>query len=219
MASPSATFTLTLPPTSSFPVINAQVDTNCRLGPSTKYPRVGYLLVGQQSSVVGRDSSGKWWVIENPKYSGEYCWVWSETTTVTGDISGIAMATPPPLPSGVEAGIAFSNIHMCNGNPTAVFQVVNTGERILESARLAIKDLANNKSLFSPSSSNSPFLNSPSSCPGGKDSLPPGSTAYIGGELKGNVIPGHTAQASLTVCPEENLDGDCISTRIQFTIQ
>jgi hypothetical protein len=167
---------------------------------------------------VGKDSTGKWWVIENPKQSGEYCWVWGETTTVTGDISGVAMATPPPLPSGVEAGISFSNAHICDGTPTAVFRVVNTGERILESVRLSIKNLANNKTLFSPSSNNSPFMSSSSGCPGGKDVLLPGSTGYVGGGLKGNFISGQPAQASLTVCSEENLDGDCISAKIQFTI-
>jgi len=206
------------PPSPSAPIISAQVDTNCRQGPSAQYPRVGSLLVGQTSTVHGRDSSGAWWLIENPKKPGQYCWVWGETTTVEGNALALPILTPPPLPSGATVSASFSNVHGCGGAPTAVFRVTNTGKVTLESARLSVKDLDNGKTLFPASSSNSPFMTSASGCPDGRDSLPPNTTGYIGGVLNSKTVSGHDAQASLTLCTEEGLGGKCVSVKVLFVI-
>ena len=223
---PTATLTaITLPttppppPSPSWPVIRAQVDTNCRMGPSTKYPRLGSLLVGQTSTVYGRDSSNEWWLIENPKKPGQYCWVWGETTTVEGAAYTVPVVTPPPLPSGPSVSVAFSNVHFCGGSPTAVFRVTNRGNATLESVRLSVKDLDNGKTLFSAAVSNSPFMISASGCPEGRDSLPPDATGYVGGILNTKTVSGHEAQANLTLCTEEGLGGNCVSTKVLFTIQ
>jgi hypothetical protein len=71
------------------PEISADVNTNCRQGPSTHYKIDGYLLVGAVSTVYGRDYSSNWWYIQNPSKTSAYCWVWSESTRVTGDASGV----------------------------------------------------------------------------------------------------------------------------------
>jgi hypothetical protein len=71
------------------PPISAEVNTNCRQGPSTQYKIDGYLLVGATSYVYGRDSGNYYWYIQNPSNTSAYCWVWSETTVVTGDTSGV----------------------------------------------------------------------------------------------------------------------------------
>jgi hypothetical protein len=71
------------------PEISANVNTNCRQGPSTYYKIDGYLLVGDVSYVYGRDSASLWWYIQNPDKSSLYCWVWTESTTVSGDTSAV----------------------------------------------------------------------------------------------------------------------------------
>jgi hypothetical protein len=71
------------------PQISAQVNTNCRQGPSTQYKIDGYLLVGDTSYVYGTDYSNMWWYIQNPDKTSAYCWVWSDSTVVTGDASGV----------------------------------------------------------------------------------------------------------------------------------
>jgi hypothetical protein len=71
------------------PQITANVNTNCRQGPSTHYKIDGYLLVGVTSYVYGRDYSNQWWYIQNPSSTSQYCWVWAESTTVTGDVSAV----------------------------------------------------------------------------------------------------------------------------------
>jgi hypothetical protein len=73
----------------SAPEISASVNTNCRQGPSMQYRIVGYLMVGAKSTVYGRDPSRMWWYILNPNRSDQYCWVWAESTIVTGSVSGL----------------------------------------------------------------------------------------------------------------------------------
>jgi hypothetical protein len=83
-----------LPPTAapvviSYPLITANVNTNCRTGPSTNYTILTYLVQGATSYVHGRDSAHDWWYIEAPGLAGQFCWVWDQSTTVQGDTSTV----------------------------------------------------------------------------------------------------------------------------------
>ena len=84
------------------------VDTNCRTTPSKDSPAVGYLGAGQQSTVVGSEPSGNWWLITNPKNPTQQCWVWSGSTTVSGDTSSLTnvaegVASPTPWIGGLPS--------------------------------------------------------------------------------------------------------------------
>ena len=83
-----------LPP----PVITPRANTNGRQGPDKRYPIVGYLKLGQQSTVHGRNEAGTWWCIQNPIKPGEYFWVTAETTQVTGDASQVRIIKPQARP-------------------------------------------------------------------------------------------------------------------------
>jgi hypothetical protein len=89
----------TVEPTSSVPVISASMDTNCRTGPSTVYEAISYLLVGKTSEVVNKYQNGLWWVIKDPNDPGKRCWVWGNTTSVTGNWQQLPEATVPPTPT------------------------------------------------------------------------------------------------------------------------
>ena len=89
----------TVEPTLGAPMISASVDTNCRKGPSTIYEVISYLLVGKTSEVVNKYQNGQWWVIKDPNDPGKRCWVWGQTTTVTGNWNQLLEATVPPTPS------------------------------------------------------------------------------------------------------------------------
>lgn len=84
---------------SAAPKIFAKVNTNCRVGPSTRYYVDGYLVVGLISEVYGRDSNDNWWYIRNPTKEDKKCWVWNETTSVEGDTSSIPVVAAPPVPA------------------------------------------------------------------------------------------------------------------------
>ncbi len=89
----------TVEPNLGPPMISASVDTNCRKGPSTIYEVISYLLVGKTSEVVNKYQNGQWWVIKDPNDPGKRCWVWGQTTTVTGNWNQLLEATVPPTPS------------------------------------------------------------------------------------------------------------------------
>jgi len=95
---PTDTPTITPTSTSTVPMASVSVDTNCRTGPGIIYDRVGGLLVGEEAVVVGKFSSGNYWIINNPDSSGT-CWLWGEYATVTGNTAGLPEYTQPPTPT------------------------------------------------------------------------------------------------------------------------
>jgi hypothetical protein len=96
---PEFTPTTTPSPTPNQVTIHATVDTNCRQGPDPVYPVIGYLTVGQTSTVQGRLRGGGWWYIENTTAGRDPCWVWGQTTATEGDPSSLPYITPPPTPT------------------------------------------------------------------------------------------------------------------------
>ena len=90
--------TITLTSTPTVPMVTVSVNTNCRTGPSVVYDLIGALLVGEQAVVVGKFSSGNYWIINNPDSSGT-CWLWGEYATVSGNTAGLPEYTQPPTPT------------------------------------------------------------------------------------------------------------------------
>lgn len=217
-----AAATVTATVTLGIPVIKAEQDTRCRLGPSTVYDVTGFLLTTEQSTVHGKDSGGEWWYIENPKKPGAYCWVWSGSTRVSGDTGSLPIITPPPTPTftatvGPTFSLSFGNVHACSGTPTAILVVKNNGSSSLESLNLKIEDITGSTTLYAAATSNAPFMGTSSECPPGGDSLPAGKTYYVGGAI-GPGNSGHTARATVKLCTEDDLDGACATKTVEFAI-
>lgn len=221
-----STQTATFTPTLAIPVIKADVNTNCRRGPSKLYdPPVGVLLKDQESEVNGVNDASTWWYISDPQKAGNYCWVWADTTRVEGNVDSLPIITPPPLPPtatftptpGVAYTASYEEVHDCSGNPTAIFKITNTGGLALESMRLEIKDLTDSDTLFGPDTSDAPFMGSDGECPPGGDVLNPGKTFYVGGAI-GAGNSGHDAQAKIRLCTEDDLDGTCADKTVNFDI-
>lgn len=197
------------------PVITASIDTNCRLGPSSAYSRVGYLLVGQASTVQGRNTDSSWWYIENPKSPGTYCWVWGDTTTVIGDTSQLVVITPPPLPKAAFTA-SLANLHDCGGVGTLTFYIKNTGGLALYSSSITIKDLSTNTFISGPETSNSPFVGFSGACGAGNTPLNPGESAYVLKGLGFVLASGTKTRALITLCTEPNQGGDCLEVKVNF---
>jgi hypothetical protein len=84
--------------TPGVPMATVSVNTNCRTGPGIVYDLIGALLVGEQAVVVGKFTSGNYWIINNPDSSGT-CWLWGQYATVTGNTAGLPEYTQPPTPT------------------------------------------------------------------------------------------------------------------------
>lgn len=84
--------------TPSVPTVTVSTNTNCRTGPSTAFDLIGALTVGQSAEVVGRFSSGNYWIIKTPNSSGT-CWLWGQYATVSGNTSNLPEYPSPPTPT------------------------------------------------------------------------------------------------------------------------
>jgi uncharacterized protein YgiM (DUF1202 family) len=126
----TATITTTSQPslTASLVTITSTEDTNCRKGPGVMYEIVGKLLVGQTSDVVAKYQNGKFWLIKNPSNPAQECWVWNETTKVTGNVASLPEATPPATPNvtlNLTIYAVISPITYTGGCPVTVELVGN----------------------------------------------------------------------------------------------
>lgn len=92
------TATITLTPTPDKPMVSVSVNTNCRTGPGMQFDQIGSLLVGEQAEVVGTFPGGDYWIIKNPRRSGE-CWLWGNYATIVGQTAGLPIFTSPPTPT------------------------------------------------------------------------------------------------------------------------
>jgi hypothetical protein len=93
------TFTPEPSPSTDLVTITSTENTNCRKGPGVMYEITGKLLVGQTSEVIARYQNGKFWLIKNPADPTQVCWVWDETTQVSGNVASLPEATPPATPN------------------------------------------------------------------------------------------------------------------------
>lgn len=214
-----------IPPTSPPPspqplMVTANVETRCRQGPSTAFPTISYILVGQQAEVIGRNPEDTWWLIRDPQNKFGNCWVWGETTQLLGDESKVPVVQPPPLPTPVTQvnfEASYANIHICGGVATVIFQVRNTGTVEFRSSNITIRDVTNDVGLAGPESSNNPFMPNQNSCPPGFSELPDGSTAFVGKGM--GILPpsGTKGRGIIVLCTLPNLGGQCLEKRANFT--
>lgn len=132
---PVISATLWIPASGSiYPTITAILDTNCRTGPDKVFELVGGLRVGEVSEVHGRLRGGGWWYIKNlTRDDPKYCWVWAETTTVTGDIDMVPYISSPPTPvyskPVVTAGVSVAPASSVVCPTTFVFSGIVTSDR------------------------------------------------------------------------------------------
>lgn len=76
-------------------LITVSANTNCRSGPTVDYEIVGALTIGQQATVIGKNATTGYWIIENPNGPGT-CWLWGEHATITGDTASLQEYDVPP---------------------------------------------------------------------------------------------------------------------------
>lgn len=93
-------FTATPGPTEtpSIPQVTVSTDTNCRTGPGVVYDNIGALFVGQVGTVVGKNSSTGYWIINNPGKTGT-CWLYPQYATVSGNTANLQEYSIPPTPT------------------------------------------------------------------------------------------------------------------------
>lgn len=79
---------INLPPGSRPRIIPIE-NTNCHIRPGKDPNIVGYFLKGMESEVFGKDPTGDWVLIPNPNRVGEFCWVWTGSTQIIGEMDTV----------------------------------------------------------------------------------------------------------------------------------
>lgn len=218
---PTLTPTQTLSPTPFFtptpliPQISVSVSTNCRVGPGKVYDRVGALLVGEVAEVVGRDQTGNYWYIRNPDASGQFCWLWGEYATLTGNYVALPMFTPPPTPTPSPAFEAsYDGKDTCAGWWVDV-RLENTGGLTFRSLSLTVKDTVTDTTLSLSSDGFTDLdgcLDSDT-----RDNLAPEVTRIVSSPAFNYDPTGHKIRTTITLCSNKGLNGTCVTDTITFT--
>jgi len=149
------------------------------------------------------------------------------TSTTTDIPAPIATNTEKPTkptqqPSSPKGDTSFSasysGWHLCSNKQTIVFKITNNGGNTLESMSLTIKNTLTNLQIGNTDNSNKPFMGGTNQCPPGADTLTPGKTAFIGTSL---TIPVAVInlRATITLCTQNGVKGDCITRAVDFKIK
>ncbi|MGB8984333.1 MAG: SH3 domain-containing protein [Anaerolineales bacterium] len=220
-APPTLTPTATLSPTPVFtatalvPQISVSVATNCRVGPGRVYDRVGALLAGEVAEVVARNPMGNYWYIRNPDNRNEYCWLWGEYATVSGNFLALPMFTPPPTPTPIPAFAAkYHNLQTCVGW-WVNFKVTNTGTIAFKSLSITVKDTDEGTSVSMSSDAFTEIDGCLDSAT--KDTLDPGATRTVSAPAFAYDPTGHKLRVTLTLCTGNDQNGTCITDSFRFT--
>src|SRR5215216_2931426 len=224
---PIFTFTPTLTPTETVtpspvftatplvPQISVSVATNCRVGPGKIYDRLGALLVGEVAEVYGRNSDGTYWYIRNPNSSNNFCWLWGEYATLTGNFAALPMYTPPPTPTPMPAfDPSYGGKDTCTGW-WVDFDLENTGGVTFKSLSLTLRDTVTEQvlSLYADGfTDRDGCLDSTT-----RDNLNPGAVRTISSPAFADDPTGHRLRATITLCTNLGQNGMCITEVITFT--
>jgi len=221
IVTPEATATPTLTPsitpteTPATPMAHVNTNTNCRSGPSTAFDQLYVAVAGEDLKVVATSTFSDYVLVENPRKPGNDCWLWTQYVDLSGDLSGLPVATPPPTPTpAADFKVSYTHLEVCV-EWIPELKVINTGGVTFKSAKVVMED--KDTRIVADATTNSfSQLNNCIFSPWAPE-LAPGKTGYVYASFKVFDLNGHNLSATVTLCTEANLQGTCISKDIQFT--
>ena len=193
------------------------VPTNCRLGPSVQYTRVGGLQLGQVANVVGRNATGDYWIIRNPSRANENCWLWGQYATVVGDTSNLPVVLPPPLPTPVPGfDAALNDLESCPGSGWWLdIALENNGGITFQSLFMTLRDTDTGTELVLYQDN---FIDR-DGCNVQEDQgdLDPEDTVVVSSPAFSYDPAGHEIRTRITLCSGPGQSGTCLSESFDFT--
>ena len=219
--SPTVSPTITLTSTPVFtstplvPLVSVSVATNCRVGPGKAYERVGALLIGETTEVFGHDPTGNYWYVRNPDNANDFCWLWGEYATLSGNYLALPMFTPPPTPTLSPAFEAtYNGRDTCTGWWIDI-ALDNTGGMTFRSVAVTVKDTVTSTTLSLSADAFIDFDTCTDSY--SKDTLDPGDIRIVSSPTFSYDPHGHNVEATITLCSNKGLNGTCVTKKFNFT--
>jgi hypothetical protein len=216
--SPTATAVFTLIPL--LVQINVTVPTNCRNGPGKAYEMVGALLVGETVQVFARESTGMYWYIRNPDSPDDFCWVWGEFATLSGNTAILPVYTPPPTPlptftatPAPDFQASYAGLDSCTGW-WADIKLRNTGPVTFNSVGVTLKDMVTSVVV---SNITDGFVDNTGCASSNKGALLPDKAVTMSAPAFSYDPTGHKVRGTLTLCSGTGLNGLCVTQAISFT--
>ena len=215
---PTVTLTPDYTATSSTPMISVSVDTNCRVGPGAIFERVGILLVGETAEIVGREPKNEFWYIRNPDADegAEFCWVWGEYATISGDTLPLLYLSPPPPPTA-SFSVSFEKMDICATTRWINFKLTNKSGISFKYINIVLTDTDTDPVTVVSLKANEFTYNEGCSQPVTTKTLIAGGTLSVSSPFLTYNFSGHDLNAKLTACTETDQAGTCITQELNFT--
>lgn len=70
---------------------------NCRFGPEVSYAIVGFLVLGRQAEIIGRNEDSSWWYVRNPSDPSTSCWLSAQFVDTVGDVQSLPVVNSPVI--------------------------------------------------------------------------------------------------------------------------
>jgi len=197
------------------PQISVSFDTFCRVGPGKDYEKVGILLVGETTEVVGRDGAGEFWYVRNPDVGAEFCWMSGEYAEISGNVLILLVVTPPVAPA-TDFSATYRWLGQCSTNWWVNIRLQNLSGVVFKSMNLVVRDITSN-TVRTQAANN--FTNTDGcSAPETVESLIQGGGLLISSPEFGYNLDGHNLSVDITLCSDVNLGGGCLTKTITFTL-
>jgi hypothetical protein len=225
---PYPTFTLVV----AIPRVYVSKSTYCRAGPGQVYQALGALKTGEAVQVVGRSADGKYWIIRNPKYPSQFCWLSGKYANVTGAAGILPVFTPPPLPTPTRTPkppthtpkpptpaprfkASYSNTVNCTGSQWWVqVTLTNNSSVTFQSIAILMQDVVTGQT-FSLVSDD--FTASNGCSTDTADTLPPGTTHLVSLPPLTYDPTGHGLLVGISLCSKPGQKGACAVRALDFT--
>ena len=211
----------TVTPATGYPLVSVSQVMNCRNGPGISYDSLGSLGIGVQVEVFARDPYNTFFFIRNPNNPVEFCWIYGEYATLSGDTSSLPVFTPMPTPTLVKTSIPSGDFlisvlvsGVCGvGTYQTQFQLTNNGEITWQSYRVVVTD---HTTIVVNEISKNTFLELPSCTSEEISDLAPGEKGVIASADFTTTIVGHYMTAEITVCSQDDISGTCMTKTVDF---
>ncbi len=200
--------------TSSVPTISVTVATNCRLGPGVEFERVGMLLVGETTEIIGRDPLGQYWYVRNPDIGAPYCWLSGQYAIISGN----AFALPlQPLPQGQALNFEaeYRGQGKCSGEFWANIRLNNPSRGTFKSIAIIATDQSTGD-VYSYAGNEFSLRDdcAPARATG---ALEPSKALLISAPAFDYNMKWHDMSVSITLCTELNIGGQCVTKTLTYT--